>query len=114
MTILQPWVTELKSPAPSGEALGQPQDRGVGGSKRQHASSDEMKTQREVGPGRWGFGVGAWEAGRASPFVLSFLRSLGTRSGAWLGDLGIRQFPGLPQKYERLGSERGPPDMSYT
>lgn len=72
------------------------------------------------GPVRWGLGR---EPGRPaglalclfSPLSVKFvpLRSPGTRDWAWPGALGIRRLPGLPQKPERLSSERDPPEMSW-
>lgn len=72
-----------------------------------------------------GGSLGGWAGalGRPSPSLcsLSFLSgtfvhagTLGIRGGAWLGDQGIRQFPGLPLEPERLGSGKGPPEMSWT
>lgn len=70
-----------------------------------------MKGLVTLGPARWSLGVGAWEARLGPLFSLSFLSGrfvplgrLGTKGGAWLGDLGIRQFPGLPQEPEKLGA----------
>lgn len=70
-----------------------------------------MKGSVTSGPVRWSLGVGAWEAGLGPLFSLSFLSGrlvplgrLGPKGGAWLGDLGIRQFPGLPQEPKKLGT----------